>query len=63
MQPDRETSVPLTLRISEYVISAHAAARALAEQAAIPPHFVTEMPCVYCTSPEGWDACPIHRDH
>jgi hypothetical protein len=19
--------------------------------------------CHYCTRPEGWDACPIHRDH
>lgn len=19
-------------------------------------------PCPYCTQPEGWDACPIHRD-
>jgi hypothetical protein len=21
-----------------------------------------EFPCPYCSKPEGWDACPIHRD-
>jgi hypothetical protein len=23
----------------------------------------SEQPCPWCTRPEGWDACPIHRDH
>jgi hypothetical protein len=23
----------------------------------------TTAECPYCTRPEGWDACPIHRDH
>lgn len=21
-----------------------------------------DTPCPYCSNPEGWDACPIHRD-
>jgi hypothetical protein len=21
-----------------------------------------DTPCPYCSRPEGWDACPIHRD-
>lgn len=50
------------LDLGEYVIAANDAIRQLAEQAEIPAHFTTEMPCVYCSRPEGWDACPIHRD-
>jgi hypothetical protein len=23
----------------------------------------TIQDCPYCTRPEGWDACPIHRGH
>jgi len=21
-----------------------------------------DTPCPYCSNPEGWDACPVHRD-
>jgi len=36
--------------------------RAVAERWHLHLDAINDTPCPYCSMPQGWDACPIHRD-
>lgn len=49
--------------LGDYMAAAEAFVRGLAEEADLPLRFVgLEEPCSYCSLPEEYDACPVHRD-